>query len=237
MNSDSQKETLFKHLSDNLPSQLCKALTTQHRMLPQIGDLVAECFYPNKLFSVDREPAPHLKNIFPNPVVWYSTSRATEHESKKIGKTYYNDTEVKYIVKLLERINFYVQKGKFKNQTSSVAILTGYSEQRERLQTAVETKRHNWNSFSEVFINVVDAFQGREADIVIFSVTRSEEKTLGFLSEMERINVALSRGKELLIIVGDHLYCQKIGGQKNPLRDVLGYITSNSSSCTLEEIQ
>ncbi|GKV88784.1 serine/threonine-protein kinase [Pectobacterium carotovorum] len=237
LNSESQKETLFKHLSDNLPSQLCKALTTQHRMLPQIGDLVAECFYPNKLFSVDREPAPHLKNILPNPVVWYSTSRATEHESKKIGKTYYNDTEVKYIVKLLERINFYVQKGKFKNQVSSVAILTGYSEQRERLQTAVETKRHNWNSFSEVFINVVDAFQGREADIVIFSVTRSEEKTLGFLSEMERINVALSRGKELLIIVGDHLYCQNIGGQKNPLRDVLGYITSNSSSCTLEEIQ
>ncbi|WP_146056885.1 AAA domain-containing protein [Chromobacterium alticapitis] len=38
-------------------------------------------------------------------------------------------------------------------------------------------------------------------------VTRSEVKGLGFLREMERINVALSRGKELLAIVGDHLYC------------------------------
>jgi superfamily I DNA and/or RNA helicase len=72
--------------------------------------------------------------------------------------------------------------------------------------------------------------------MLVFSVTRSDVKGLGFLREMERINVALSRGKELLAIVGDHQFCQEADGQSNPLKSVLDYIRGNPSTCALEEV-
>ena len=74
---------------------------------------------------------------------------------------------------LLGRVDFTLQKGKAKGRQISVAVLTGYGEQRSRLQTAIQTKRHAWSSYSDIYVNVVDAFQGREADMVVFSVTRS----------------------------------------------------------------
>lgn len=236
LQTDDQKSTLFNHLSESLPAELRKTLTTQHRMLPAIGNLVSECFYHSELRSVERTPVPHLKGALPLPVTWYSTSLKSHHSSRKAGTSHYNDLEVEFIITLLGRMDFRIQKGRGKDKQVSVAVLTGYGEQRQRLQTAVETKRHTWSSYSEIFVNVVDAFQGREADIVLFSITRSEAKGLGFLREMERINVALSRGKELLAIVGDHLYCQTVPDVVNPLKDVLDYIRRNPDTCKLEEL-
>ena len=233
---EDQKSTLFNHLSESLPRELRKTLTTQHRMLPAIGNLVSQCFYGSDLRSIERNPAPHLKGALPFPVTWYSTSRKLNHASRKIGTSYCNDLEVELVITLLGRIDFFMQNGKGKGKRVSVAVLSGYGEQRQRLQTAIETKRHAWSSYAEIFVNVVDAFQGREADIVLFSVTRSEEQGLGFLRELERINVALSRGKELLAIVGDHVYCQTAPGAMNPLRDVLDYIRRNPDTCKLEEL-
>ena len=233
---EDQKATLFNHLSANLPAALKKTLTTQHRMLPAIGDLISECFYANDLRSVERDPAPHLMGVIPKPVTWYSTARKPNRGSKPQGTSCYNDVEVELVVNLLTRIDFFIQSSRNKDKRVSVALLTGYDPQRQRLQTAVQTKGNQWKSFSEIFVNVVDAFQGREADILVFSVTRSEVKGLGFLKEMERINVALSRGKELLAIIGDHAFCQAAVGTKNPLRDVIDYIRRNPQTCVLEEV-
>ncbi len=54
---------------------------------------------------------------------------------------------------------------------------------------------------------------------------------------MERINVALSRGKEYLVIVGDHQFCQEAEGRSNPLKGVIDYIRGNPQDCILEEIK
>lgn len=234
---EDQKATLFNHLREGLPPALHKTLTTQHRMLPAIGDLVSDCFYGGELRSVHRDPDPALAGVLPRALTWFSTSRKSNRASRRIGTSYVNDLEVEFVITLLNRVDFFIQKGRGKGKRISVAVLTGYGEQRVRLQTAVQTKKHDWSSFSEIFVNVVDAFQGREADMVVFSVTRSEEKGLGFLREMERINVALSRGKELLAIVGDHHYCQTVPGAVNPLKGVIDYIRRNPETCALEELQ
>lgn len=233
---EDQKATLFSHLAANLPSPLKKTLTTQHRMLPAIGNLISECFYRGELRSIERAPATHLAGVMQRPVTWYSTSRKSNRGSKQQGTSYYNDTEVEIVIGLLSRIDSWMQHGRYKDRRVSVAVLTGYDPQRLRLQTAVQTQGQQWKSFSDVFVNVVDAFQGREADILVFSVTRSEVRGLGFLREMERINVALSRGKELLAIVGDHSFCQSAQGSTNPLRDVIDYIRRNPQTCALEEV-
>lgn len=233
---EDQKATLFNHLSAHLPPALKKTLTTQHRMVPAIGDLISECFYGRELRSIERAPAAHLAGVIPKPVTWYSTARKNNRASRPQGTSFYNDVEVELVMNLLSRIDFYIQGGRNKDKRVSVAVLTGYDPQRQRLQTAVQTKCNQWKSFSEIFVNVIDAFQGREADVLVFSVTRSEVRGLGFLKEMERINVALSRGKELLAIIGDHAFCQTASGAKNPLRDVIDYIRRNPQTCTLEEV-
>lgn len=231
------KDTLFNHLSNNLPPDLKKTLTTQHRMIPAIGNLISECFYGGELKSIERAPAEYLVGVMPRPVTWYSTSRKPNRASKPQGTSYFNDLEVEIIVDHLSRIDFFMQNGRHKDKRVSVAVLTGYEPQKQRLQTAVKTKEQQWKSFSEVFVNVVDAFQGREADILVFSITRSEVRGLGFLREMERINVALSRGRELLAIVGNHAFCQAAQGATNPLRDVIDYIRRNPETCALEELK
>jgi serine/threonine protein kinase len=237
LSAQDQKATLFNHLLDGLPSELRKALSTQHRMVPAIGDLISACFYDSKLQSEERAPLGLLSRTLPRPVVWFSTSRCDGKASKPVGTSQWNGFEVKYISDLLGRIDFELKHGKSKQKPLSVAVLTGYGEQRERLHAAIQNKRHEWKSFSDIYVNVVDAFQGREADILIFSVTRSDVRGLGFLREMERINVALSRGKEYLIIVGDHQFCQEAEGRTNPLKNVIDYIKGNPKDCALEEIK
>src|SRR5690606_12703553 len=137
-----------------------------------------------------------------------------------IGTSQVNDLEVQLVTKLLARVDFTMRHGRGRGKKLSVAVLTGYGEQKKRLRAAVETTRHEWEAFTDIFVNVIDAFQGREADMLVFSVTRSDATGLGFLREMERINVALSRGKEYLAIIGDHLFCQEAEARTNPLRDV-----------------
>lgn len=232
-----QQTTLFKHLTEHLPYELHKVLKSQHRMLPEIGDLISECFYDGQLKSFPRAPDPALASTLPKPVIWKSTSRAPNRASRTVGTSHYNELEVKVIERILTRMDFDIQHGKWKGQQRSIAVLTGYGEQRRRLQMAIDTSKHRWSSFSRIFVNVVDAFQGREADVTIFSITRSDVKGLGFLKELERINVALSRAKERLVIVGDHSYCMQTEGDKNPLKDVIDYMQRHPDSCLIEEVQ
>lgn len=237
LSEDDQMATLFNHLTERLPAALKKTLTTQHRMLPEIGELISECFYGRTLSSISRQPASFLLGCLPKPVTWYTTSRLTGRKSKKQGTSHFNECEIGAVVDLLGRIDFRIKNGRDKGKKISVAVLTGYGEQRQRLERVIASKEHTWESYSTIFINVVDAFQGREADVVIFSVTRSGVEGLGFLKAMERINVALSRGRELLAIVGDHDYCQSQNGAVNPLKDVIDYIARNPESCTMEELK
>ena len=233
---EDQRATLFNLLSDGLPLQLRKTLSTQHRMTPAIGNLISACFYDNELKSFEREQPEHFRSLLIKPVTWLSTSRRPNKGSRSVGTSQVNDLEVQLVVRLLAKTDFALKHGKAKGKKISVAVLTGYGEQKRRLRSAIDTKLHEWPSFSKVYVNVVDAFQGREADMLVFSVTRSDVRGLGFLREMERINVALSRGKELLAIVGDHQFCQEAEGRTNPLKTVLDYIRGNPGTCALEEV-
>jgi superfamily I DNA and/or RNA helicase len=92
----------------------------------------------------------------------------------------------------------------------------------------------NWKALT-VECNTVDAFQGREADIAVYSVTRSNNNgEMGFLGQIERLNVALSRGRLSLAIVGDHSFCLT-ANDPNPLRRVLHHIQQYSQECIIKE--
>lgn len=124
------------------------------------------------------------------------------------------------------------------NQSINIAIISGYSEQKKLLNHLINPKDNSrWKCLSFEIDNV-DAFQGQERDIVIYSIVCSNtRKDIGFFRDYRRLNVAISRARKLLILIGDHEMVQTAvtGKNRNYFPDVLKYITkSNPENCVLE---
>jgi superfamily I DNA and/or RNA helicase len=113
--------------------------------------------------------------------------------------------------------------------------MAGYVAQVKAIRDAIRDYLHEWTNLT-ITCNTVDSFQGQQADICIYSVTRSNpEGRLGFLREKPRLNVALSRARDLLIIVGDSQFCKSAEGE-NPFRTVIDYIEEHSLDCEVKPI-
>jgi superfamily I DNA and/or RNA helicase len=83
-------------------------------------------------------------------------------------------------------------------------MITPYSAQVERLAKLAEASEEISHITRYVTINTVDAFQGQERDIIAISFVRSNDKSeVGFLSDIRRTNVAMTRARKKLIMVGD----------------------------------
>ena len=205
----------------------------QHRMVAPIGNLISACFYDGHLESVHDNIDSDLSEVIPRPVTWFTTIRFPNRHEVSRNPSYENLCEAQIIRKILEKLNSATQVA---GKDYSVAILSGYSAQRRLLERTLTSDEETWKRLN-VECNTVDAFQGREADIAIYSVTRSNvEGKIGFLHRKERLNVALSRGRYGLIIVGDHSFCRTLSGA-NPLRQVMDYIENHPKDCALEELK
>lgn len=113
-------------------------------------------------------------------------------------------------------------------------MISPYQLQNRELERRLANFR---SSHLDVEVQSVDAVQGREADLAIFTVTRSNRLgDLGFLAEAyrRRINVALSRARFSLTIVGDLKFCES---QPGGLRDVAKYIQQNSLDCEVRGVK
>lgn len=217
---------------DGLPAENRAELRNQYRMIKPIGDLVSHCFYNRKLSSPVTTHGLKLANAFPAPVTWLSTHGLEDRSEQKTGQTYNNPSEVRVIRQLLQRLQFVAKAQK---QKITVAVIAGYTGQVQLLRDMASQGIAEWSDLS-VQCNSVDAFQGSQADICIYSVVRSNSRgILGFLREPPRLNVALSRGKSGLVIVGDQLFCRSATG-RNPFKPVIDYIEQHSDSCAMETV-
>lgn len=158
----------------------------------------------------------------------YSTKERYEKEIENNGKKSYQNYLERNIIekKLLELDTKLDQKIK-------VAVITGYSPQKYILQTMV--RQHSFK-YIEIDVDTVDAFQGSQKDIIIYSTVRSSANKygIGFLKSEARINVAFSRARCLLIIVGDMNFLDnyKIRGNKFP--KIIKYI-AEADACRIIE--
>jgi superfamily I DNA and/or RNA helicase len=228
LTEDDIRETLFDRLLKTLPDECCKMLSIQHRMVAPIGNLISECFYDGNLQSARTDVDKNLNSVLPQPVTWLTTSKLTNCREQSRNFNYTNICEVNVIVNLLKQLNKMATDVK---KSYTVAVLSGYSAQLKLLKRGIDAELSNLNTLT-IECDTVDAFQGREADITIYSITRSNsEGKVGFLRNEARLNVALSRGKVGLVIVGDHHFCRT--SSNNPLHQVLEYIESHSENCAL----
>jgi len=229
------KETLLARLESAVPESCRASLTVQHRMVPEIGDLISHVFYHDKLRSAPKDPHKVVGKVLTKPVTWFSTAARADRGEGRSDASFANRAEAEFIRTLLLRFQFFMEHASDVTDRLSVAILSGYAAQCRLVERSIAGELNRLTRL-DLMINTVDAFQGREAEVAIYSVTRSnKEKVIGFLKERERLNVALSRGRSGLCIVGDDSFCRSII-KKNPFLDVLNYIDSHRSDCNIEAV-
>ena len=229
---DELTQPLFSALVEQAPGANIVTLTHQHRMHPAIGRLVSQCFYDGELTSEDRESLAWLQMLAPRPVTWLTTAHIKDrHERPRPGGSIVNDAEARVIITFLRTAEGLARAAR---KSGTVVVLSGYAAQRDALEERIARERPKMRWLS-VESSTVDAFQGRQADIVLFSLTRANRKRkLGFTKERPRLNVALSRARDALIVVGDHAFARE-ADNSGAMRRVLDYIEDNPDDCGIEK--
>jgi hypothetical protein len=167
-------------------------LEEQYRMSPAIGSYVSTAFYDGRLkngpdTSEFRSP---LRWPFNRNLAWLTIAGS---EKKGASGSVSNTAEIKAVGRVVRRLK---ELGAAKLKAAVIAM---YQDQVKALQHELEPMKLPW-----LAINTVDAFEGKEADVVILSLVRSNEaQRIGFLKKAQRLNVAVSRAQRLLIVVGN----------------------------------
>lgn len=197
-------ESLWNYLKTERNDGIDRTVTldTQYRMPKKLSDFISRNFYGDEAHiqtSKDSKDCIHhvsrytKKNGECKCAVWENVD---SKEAGKISKT--NEGEAKLIIKRIKEI--------IKETDESIGVIASYSAQTRLIdkmaQSDAELKKKIDCKLLE--IGTIDAFQGRQFDIVFFSVVRSNDRNrFGFLSSKNRLNVAFSRQKKLLVVVGN----------------------------------
>lgn len=198
---DSLGKSIFEQFIKN--KSVYVTLTQQYRMHPEISRFPNKVFYNGEL----KDPvAPTAiknteNNFLTNPFCMIDIHDGKE-EFDKISKSYYNMTEVWAILDIIR----YLKKS---HPTLDLGIITPYTEQVKRIMMNLE----KFNLKAGVSVSTIDGFQGAEKRMIILSTVRANGlKDLGFFDDANRINVALTRAIDQLIIVSRFatLQCSQI---------------------------
>ncbi|MBL8872771.1 MAG: protein kinase [Planctomycetaceae bacterium] len=216
-------ESLFPQLQKQLPVGCVHTLTNQYRMNKPIGELVSSCFYPGVLNPGERSPNPELFRIYNAAVAWFSTSTIDDRGERRSRTSWENSRERQIIIDQLVKINSAVKS------QHTVLVISPYSAQVEALQDAVSASRDRLRNLL-IECSTVDAVQGKEAKIVFYSLTRT--RATEFVDDVHRVNVALSRAEELLIIVGDERAYRESKDCEH-LQRVIQHINKSSDTCRI----
>lgn len=217
------------------PDENRHRLTIQYRMHPTIGTLISHVFYNDDIQNgVSKDERSLSIEGYDNIAIeWIDTSQRPardryEKEFENNGKKSYQNILEKNIIK--EKL---VELDAKVNKKTKIAIITGYGPQKYILQTMV---RQQSFKYLDIDVDTVDAFQGSQKDIIIYSTVRSSANPygIGFLKSEARINVAFSRARCLLIIVGDMKFLDNYRIRGNKFPKIIEYI-KESEECRIIE--
>ncbi|MCC8026854.1 MAG: AAA domain-containing protein [Clostridium sp.] len=236
IDEENLSQGIFEKMYNMFPEENKHRLTIQYRMHPVIGTLISHVFYDDEIQNgVEAQKRDLNISGYENIAIeWLNTSRrpAVERYEKEFNnngkKSYQNYLERKIIKEKLIELD-----SKLKEKTK-VAVITGYSPQKYILQTMV--KQHSFKNL-EIDVDTVDAFQGSQKDIIIYSTVRSSSNPfgIGFLKSEARINVAFSRARCLLIIVGDMEFLDNYRIRGNKFPQIIEYIKETESCRIIEK--
>ncbi len=231
-------KTLMERIVDNKP-EVVTLLQMQYRMNEEIMRFSSDWFYGNR---VESAPEVKFRSILDLdiPMEWIDTSEMRNADDKSIEETTENSLSLpdsslfkeQFVGESFGRINkaeaeltlltleqYFERIGKTRilNERLDVGIISPYRAQVQYLRHRIK-KHEYFKPFRQLIsVNTVDGFQGQERDIILISLVRSnDEGQIGFLRDLRRMNVAITRARMKLIILGDsqtmtrHPFYQKL---------------------------
>lgn len=190
-------ETLFERCMNTYTSG--KLLETQYRMHQDIASFSNTYFYNGRLLEGD--VVAKRRQLFSEAAVFVDTAGCGFNEAvNEETLSTYNREQSVFTIRFLNQI----VEGCNEIGQLSVGVIAPYKAQVLELKQVIVS--YDWypNLKSSITINSVDAFQGQERDIVVIDLVRSNDRgEVGFLADERRINVALTRARHKLVVIGD----------------------------------
>ena len=218
--------TMMQAIVSNKP-QAVSLLKTQYRMNEEIMRFSSEWFYGGQLQSA---PEVKYRGIldYDTPIEWVNTEGMDCNE-EFIGDNYgrINKAEAELSIGQLKAYLTKIGRERVLDERIDVGLISPYKAQVQYLRQLLR-RDDFFKPYSHLIsVNTVDGFQGQERDVIIISLVRAnEDGQIGFLSDLRRMNVAITRARMKLIILGDASTLTKHSFYKN----LYTYIEKNNHS-------
>lgn len=177
-------------------------LQEQYRMHSDIMGYSSGVFYQNKLLA-HSSVAEHLVFSGDVPLSFIDTA-GCGFDEKLEGTSTTNPDEAAFLIK---HLSSYVEGLKLNSSETpfpTIAVISPYKEQINVLKDLLLHSPDLLQHTNHISVNTIDSFQGQERDVVYISMTRSNtEGSIGFLSDIRRMNVAMTRARKKLVVIGD----------------------------------
>jgi predicted DNA helicase len=209
------RRTLFERLAER-HQEAVHLLRTQYRMHETIMAFASDHFYDGHLIAdesvrahtladlgvaADALPEARRDVLAPEaPLVFVDTADADAEEERRTGSTSRaNPFEAERVAQYAAD---YLEAGV---APTDIAVISPYDDQVDRIQSALAERDVGADvDLDALEVDTVDGFQGREKEVVLISLVRSNERgTIGFLEEDRRFNVALTRARRKVVVIGD----------------------------------
>ena len=195
------EQSLFVRMQGNHPDDV-HLLDTQYRMHPEISVFPSQTFYDGRLLDGDdmaalRDRPWHASSLL-GPYRFFDVQG--QHQAAPKGHSLINIAEIDVALQLFHRLTSDFNSVDFKGK---IGIITPYKSQLRELKDRF-SRKYGQSIFDAVEFNTTDAFQGRESEVIIFSCVRaSPTGGIGFLQDIRRMNVGLTRAKSSLWVLGN----------------------------------
>lgn len=179
-------------------------LKVQYRMNDEIMHFSSEWFYGGMLQSA---PEVKYRGIldFDTPIEWVNTEGMDCNE-EFVGESYgrINKPEAELSISQLKSYITRIGKERFLDEHIDVGVISPYKAQVQYLRQLIKRDTFFKPFRPLITVNTVDGFQGQERDVILISLVRAnEDGQIGFLNDLRRMNVAITRARMKLIILGD----------------------------------
>ena len=203
--------TLMERIVNNKP-ECVSLLEVQYRMNDEIMQFSSDYFYHGRMKSAP-EVAHRLIHEGDTPILWFDTSTINlgeddpyDFKEQFIGETFgrVNKGEANLTISLLQIYFQRIGKQRILDDRIDVGIISPYRAQVQYLRRLIK-KRNFFKPYRHLIsVNTVDGFQGQERDVILISLVRANDTgQIGFLRDLRRMNVAMTRARMKLFILGD----------------------------------
>ena len=197
------EHTLMEKIVQQKPSAV-SLLKVQYRMHEAIMQFPSDWFYHGEL-----EAAPEVRHRgildFDTPMNWIDTSGMDFHE-EFVGESFgrINKEEANLLLQELETYINRIGKERILEERIDFGLISPYKAQVQYLKSKIKGSSFLRPFRSLITVNTVDGFQGQERDVIFISLVRAnEDGQIGFLNDLRRMNVAITRARMKLVILGD----------------------------------